>query len=169
MNAKLRCTKATPSDLQRVFDIRANCAADLMTRYGPGHWGTSPTLRTLEKHLTSKYVFVVSTGKAMVGTFTLSLKRPSFFSLKDFTNPKATAAYLTGLAVEPVYQKKGIGRFCMQSVDRMARKLKCSAIRFDAYDAPAGAAEFYVRCGYERRHKSTFMGVPLIFFERVIS
>jgi GNAT superfamily N-acetyltransferase len=165
----LRCAKATEADLRAVFAIRANCAADLKARFGAGHWATSPAIKTLANHLETKNLFVVRASNTIVATFTLSLKRPPFFQLKQFADPKASAAYLTGLAVEPSAQKQGIGRFCLGCADQAARKLKCAAIRFDAYDAPAGVAEFYLRCGYVMRHRSIVMGVPLVFFEKVLN
>jgi len=42
------------------------------------------------------------------------------------------------------------------------------AIRLDAYDAPAGAGEFYERCGYEPRARVEYRDVPLIYYELVL-
>ena len=42
------------------------------------------------------------------------------------------------------------------------------AIRLDAYDAEAGAGEFYVKCGFREVGRVAYRGVPLTYYERLI-
>ena len=69
------------------------------------------------------------------------------------------------MAVHPRRQRRGIGRALMAEAVRVARDLPAGTIRLDAYDADAGAGEFYRRCGYRQRGKKTYRGVPLVYFE----
>ena len=69
------------------------------------------------------------------------------------------------MAVHPRRQRRGIGRALMTEALRVARALPAGAIRLDAYDADAGAGEFYLRCGYRQAGKKTYRGVPLVYFE----
>jgi hypothetical protein len=41
-------------------------------------------------------------------------------------------------------------------------------VRFDAYDALAGAGAFYQKCGYELVHNGSFNGVPLEYYEKLL-
>ena len=42
------------------------------------------------------------------------------------------------------------------------------AIRLDAYDAPAGAGDFYAKCGFREVGRATYRGVPLVYFELLL-
>ncbi len=38
-------------------------------------------------------------------------------------------------------------------------------IRLDAYDAPAGAGEFYRKFGFSEMGRTSYRGTPLVYFE----
>jgi hypothetical protein len=42
------------------------------------------------------------------------------------------------------------------------------AIRLDAYDAEAGAGEFYRKYGFREVGRASYRNVPLIYFERLL-
>jgi GNAT superfamily N-acetyltransferase len=74
--------------------------------------------------------------------------------------------YLTGMAVCPDKQRKGLGRLCIDEALRIARKWPSDAIRLDAYDADAG--EFYRKCGFREVGRALYRNVPLIYFEMLL-
>jgi ribosomal protein S18 acetylase RimI-like enzyme len=73
--------------------------------------------------------------------------------------------YLTSMAVIPEMQRQGIGRRCIEGALDAARKWPGDAIRLDAYDAEAGAGEFYRKCGFHEVGRAEYRNVPLIYFE----
>ena len=72
------------------------------------------------------------------------------------------------MMVAPEMQRKGIGRRMLVGAAAIARAWPADAIRLDAFDAPAGAGDFYSKCGYEERGRVVYKGDPLIYFEQVI-
>ena len=42
------------------------------------------------------------------------------------------------------------------------------AIRLDAFDADAGAGEFYSKCGFREVGRASYRSVPLIYFEMLV-
>jgi hypothetical protein len=54
---------------------------------------------------------------------------------------------------------------CLEEAKRIAGEWSADAIRLDAYDAKAGAGEFYARCGWRERGRATYRGAALIYFE----
>jgi GNAT superfamily N-acetyltransferase len=73
------------------------------------------------------------------------------------------------MAVAPELQRGGAGRTLLEHADAIARALPADAIRLDAYDAAAGAAPFYARCGYREVARTAYRGVPLVYFEKVLT
>ena len=100
-----------------------------------------------------------------VATFALSAKKPSFISAKLFTAPHEAYVWLTDFYVHPDYQKKGIGKKCMKAIRKIARSREVDWVRFDAYDAEAGASGFYLKCGCSLIGRATANGTKLHVFE----
>lgn len=84
------------------------------------------------------------------------------------TSGALTTLYLTGMAVSVAHQRRGLGRAALDDARGVAAAWPADAIRLDAYDAPAGAGEFYERCGYEARARVAYRDVPLIYYELVL-
>jgi GNAT superfamily N-acetyltransferase len=76
--------------------------------------------------------------------------------------------YRHDLAVATHAQGCGIGRFLVETAIAVARAWPSNAIRLDAYDHPAGAAPFYVKCGFRQVGRVTYRGIPLIYLERLL-
>jgi ribosomal protein S18 acetylase RimI-like enzyme len=73
------------------------------------------------------------------------------------------------MAVEPDRQRRGIGRRLMDHAAEVARSSSSKGIRLDAYDARAGAGGFYVKCGFREVGRVVYRGVPLVYFEMLLS
>lgn len=162
-------TLATLSDAAAVHAIREACAQLLTSKHGDGHWGYVPSQSRIAQGIKDGQVYVVKIDAEIDATLTLSNEAPSFFDLSLFQDARAVAVYLTGLAVRPDRQGQGLGRRCMAEVERLAKDARAAAIRFDAYDAPAGAAGFYLKCGYRLSGRKSFRNVPLAFFEKSLA
>jgi GNAT superfamily N-acetyltransferase len=104
----------------------------------------------------------------IVATARLDRRKPWAARLDDFI-PSPTAIYVHDVAVAPLHQRRGYGRGILNHVYEIARERKIKALRVDAYDAPWGAGEFYLRCGYVEVSRTTYRGVPLSWFERRVA
>ena len=72
------------------------------------------------------------------------------------------------MAVAPVLQRQGTGRRILEQAKAVAAAWPAEAIRLDAYDAAAGAAPFYSKCGFREVGRVTYRGVPLVYFELLL-
>ena len=127
--------------------LRSAVAERLTREFGEGHWSSTVTEKGVLMALRDKgCALVAREGDAVVGTLRLATKKPWSIDISHFTRvPKAL--YLLDMAVAPALQRTGVGRWLMARALEAAREWPCDAIRLDAYDAPAGAGEFYRKCG----------------------
>jgi GNAT superfamily N-acetyltransferase len=160
----LRFERATAADAAAIADVRAAAAEQLTRDFGHGHWSSITNEAAVLRDLKASTVLVARDRGKIVATLALQTKKPWAIDVSYFT-PCKRALYLINMAVHPRRQRRGTGRALMTEALRVARDLQADAIRLDAYDAPAGAGEFYRRCGYRQAGKKTHRGVPLVYFE----
>ena len=165
--AVLTIDDATDADVPGIAAIHAAVAEDLTRRYGEGHWSRAASDNGVQRTLRSARLIVARQGAAVVGTLTLATKKPWAIDVQYFT-PVNKALYLTGMAVDPARQKAGIGSRLLVEAVEIARAWPANAIRLDAYDAPAGAGDFYAKCGFEERGRAIYRGTPLTYYERLL-
>jgi GNAT superfamily N-acetyltransferase len=115
---------------------------------------------------TSLYL-VARQGSDLVATLRLVSKKPWSIDPSFFTKVRRPL-YLLDMAVLPGLQRQGVGRQLLAEAIPVARAWPADAIRLDAYDAPAGAGEFYARNGYREVARASYRKTPLIYYERVL-
>jgi GNAT superfamily N-acetyltransferase len=86
-------------------------------------------------------ILVARANRRIVGTLRLATKKPWAIDTSYFT-PAERPLYLTGMAVHPDSQGKGIGRLMLKEAEALARAWPADAIRLDAFDAAAGDGRF---------------------------
>jgi GNAT superfamily N-acetyltransferase len=143
-------------------------ADDLTRRYGEGPWSAAPSVKGVLFGMKTSRVFIARDGGDIVATLRLATKKPWAIDTSYFA-PARRPLYLLGMAVAPGWQRRGIGRQCLGDAARIARDFPADAIRLDAWDAEAGAGEFYARCGYAEVGRRTYREAPLIYFELRLS
>jgi len=144
--------------------VRGAAAEQLTKDFGHGHWSSITNEPAVLRDLKASTVLLARDRNEVVATLTLATRKPWAIDAAYFT-PCKKALYLINMAVHPRRQRRGIGRALMAEALRVARALPAGAIRLDAYDADAGAGEFYRRCGYRQRGTKAYRGVPLVYFE----
>ncbi|HUD14152.1 MAG TPA: GNAT family N-acetyltransferase [Terracidiphilus sp.] len=159
---------ATRAEVPELTALHLAAANDLTRRYGHGFWSNPPTERGVLNSLRYARVVIAHKGKAIVGTMRLANKKPWAIDVNYFT-PVKKAIYLTGMAVLPNLQRRGIGRLLLQQAVIQAQAWPADAIRLDAFDADAGAGAFYARCGFREVARVVYKKDPLIYFELVLS
>lgn len=136
-------------DLCRVERILYRCGKDMAERYNLFHWNHS--------HIKNMAVVALCALKNRI------------YLVRD-SSDKAIATYQTKitedtllfskLATDPAFAGKGVGTFCMESIERMAAEKSCHNVCLEVYDQSRHAIRFYknrgyVECGSVRTRKHT--------------
>jgi GNAT superfamily N-acetyltransferase len=163
----IRLEPATADDVPALVALHAAVAQDLTEKFGRGHWSSSASEKGVLFQMKTGRVFVARDGSDIAGTLRLATKKPWAIDKSYFT-PCKRPLYLHDMAVQPGLQRRGIGRGCVDEAVRIARDWPADAIFLDAYDAAAGAGEFYGKCGFREVGRVVYRKVPLIYFEMLL-
>lgn len=166
--APLTFRLAVEQDATALAALHGSAADRLTALFGEGRWSSRPTEGNVLRDIRTSRVIVACDAAGLAGTLRLSTKKPWAIDPKYFT-PVARPLYLLSMAVEPRCQRRGVGRRLLDEAVEMARAWPAEALRLDAYDAPAGAGEFYRRCGFAEVARVEYRAVPLIYFERLVA
>jgi GNAT superfamily N-acetyltransferase len=164
---KITFSIADPEDAPALVVLHSAVSEDLTHRFGAGFWSSSPSERGVLFGMRHARVVVAKQGKRIVGSLRLQTKKPWAIDVSYFT-PVKKAIYLTGMAVLPTKQRKGIGRALLEEAASQVRTWPANVIRLDAFDAAAGAGAFYARSGFTERGRVVYRNNPLIYFERIV-
>lgn len=72
------------------------------------------------------------------------------------------------MTVSVAHHGQGLGTLALEDAERVARDWPADAIRLDAYDALAGAGDFYRKYGFKDRGRVAYKGNPLLYYELVL-
>jgi len=158
---------AEPADAPPIAALRNAVARHLTAAHGRGHWSSQVSERGVLFDMKRAKVYVARKGGDLAATFALSTRKPWAIDPAYFTKCRVPL-YLTGMAVDPDRQRSGIGRACIDAARKIAAAWPADAIRLDAYDADAGAAPFYAKCGFREVGRVSYKSVPLVYFEMVL-
>ena len=164
---KLRFRDATLGDVAVIAALQNAAAGALTARFGAGHWSSLVTERGAALSLRHARVRLGRLGKRVLTVVRLATKKPWAIDVSYFT-PVKCPLYLTGMAVSVEHQAQGLGRLALEDACAVARSWPADAIRLDAYDAPAGAGNFYLKCGFKERGRVLYRANPLIYCELLL-
>jgi GNAT superfamily N-acetyltransferase len=112
-------------------------------------------------------ILIARSSAGIAGSLRLATKKPWAIDTAYFAAARRPL-YLTGMAVHPGLQGKGVGRLLLREAETHARAWPADAIRLDAFDAEAGAAPFYAKCGFREVARVTYKQSKLVYFELVL-
>src|SRR5580704_3485574 len=165
MQVKLQI--ATADDVSDLVSLRNAVSQHLTAQYGEGFWSGVSTEKGVRFGMRMSSVYVARHRNRLIATLSLSTRKPWAIDKKYFSASQRPL-YLTAMEVTPDLQRQGIGRQCIEEARRIARKWPADAIRLDAYDAAAGAGDFYSKCGFREVGRATYRNAPLIYFEDLL-
>lgn len=170
---KLAIQQVGPGDVEELHSILEKCGQDMQARFGLAHWVPAYPLHLMRRETETKNVYAVRKGDQVVATFTIGTQAPSYYDLSMWEDPGAKALYVGHLAVLPALQGKGIGRWCMENIERLSIDAGCTAVRLDAYDKHVGLHEFYRHLGYQERgvlrfNTKLYGETGAVFFEKIV-
>jgi GNAT superfamily N-acetyltransferase len=164
---QLKFRDAMADDAGVIAALQNAAAGALTARFGAGHWSSLVTGRGATLSQRHSRVRLGTSGRQILTVLRLATKKPWAIDVSYFT-PVKRPLYLTGMAVSVAHQSQGLGRLALEDACAIARSWPADSIRLDAYDAAAGAGDFYMKCGFEDRGRVVYRGDPLAYFERLI-
>jgi len=165
---RVKLELATADDVRSLLSLHLAANQLLTSQFGRGLWsGGVPTARGLLFSMRIAKVYVARRRNQAIATLTLSTRKPWAIDRKCFS-PGKRPLYLTSMAVSPDHQRKGVGKLCIDEARRIAIAWQSDAICLDAWDAEAGAGEFYRKCGFREVGRATYRNAPLIYFEMLL-
>lgn len=162
MRVKLQV--ATFDDAAGLVALRMAVNQHLTEQYGPGCWAAGLTETGALNAMRNSTVYVARYRKQLIGTLALSMTKPWAIDRTYFSDSQRPL-YLTAMEVRPEVQRQGVGRLCLEEACRIAREWPSDAIRLDAWDAEAGAGDFYRKCGFREVGRARYRNTALIYFE----
>jgi GNAT superfamily N-acetyltransferase len=163
-----RFRTATIEDAAALAALHTEVADHLTSLHGSGPWSARTSEKGVLYALRTSQVFVAVDAEEIVGTFRLATKKPWAIDTSWFT-PCDKPLYLLAMAIAPGRQRQGLGRRCLQQAAEAARACGAGALRLDAFDASAGAGQFYARCGWTEMGRATYRNAPLIYYELLLA
>lgn len=165
MRVKLQI--ATEEDVSDLASLRNSVSQHLTAQYGKGFWSSGLTDKGVLFAMRISVAYVARLRNRVIATLTLSSRKPWAID-KQYFSASERPLYLTSMAVDPDHQRKGVGRLCIEGARQIARKWPSDALRLDAWDAEAGAGEFYRKCGFREVGRATYRDAGLIYFEMLL-
>jgi len=164
---RIRLRPATADDNADLVAMRNASSRDLTLRHGRGPWSGETSDKGVRFEMTRGTIFIARRSNKLIAALTLSTRKPWAIDRKCFT-PCNRPLYLTGMLVDPSLQRAGIGRLCIEEARRIAAAWPADSICLDAWDAGAGAGEFYRKCGFREVGRAIYRTAPLIYFEMLL-
>lgn len=131
-----------------LYKILANCGKEMHEKLGLPHWYPFMDFQIFQTSLNEKILYGIYKNKTPIATFNISTKPRDYYYDELWSEPNAPALYLGQLGIKPALQKNGIGKWCMDHVEKIAREMQCKAIRFDALGMHPWLKTFYEKLGY---------------------
>jgi GNAT superfamily N-acetyltransferase len=160
-------TLADADDADAVATLRNAVATELTARHGIGHWSSTSSEQGVRAAMKRSSIYLLRDERREVATLELATKKPWAIDRRCFT-PVRTPLYLLGMAVDPARQRGGIGRRCIDEAVTICKAWPADSLCLDAYDAAAGAGDFYRKCGFTEVGRATYRNTALIYFELLV-
>jgi GNAT superfamily N-acetyltransferase len=156
---------ATNADAAAIAAVRMSAARELTERFGAGTWSfAAESEASVQAEIRSSTVLFAHEDGLVVGALRLATRNPWLGDTRFFT-PCNRPIFLTSMAITPKRQRQGIGRQLLAEARRVGLKMGGEALRLDSYAGPAGAGNFYRKCGFREVHRGDYNGTALIWFE----
>lgn len=120
----------------KVNNILYACGKDMAKKYDLHHWDNS--------HFKNFIIVAMCEMKNSVYLVTEAGKAVATFQ----THFIGKSLRFEKLACDPMNSGKGIGTFCVNYIEEMARKNNCTRVCMDVYTPSQHALEFYKNRGY---------------------
>lgn len=143
-------------DLIPILEITKNCAVK-MDAMGIYQWNENyPNRNAFIDDIKNSELLVFTKGALLVGCIALCTKMDDVYKDVKWLTKDVKSLYVHRLAVDPQFQKKGIGKKLMDYAEDFAKKNNFISIRLDTFSKNKNNMRFYERRGYKRLEEVFF-------------
>ena len=151
-----------------LHKILTACGKSMYEKFGLEHWHPYMGIEAFKKFIEEKELYGIYQNGIAVATFNLSIKSRDYYYDELWLSPDEQASYLGQLAIDPIFQGKGLGKWCMHQVENIAANKGSKAIRFDALSSHPWLKIFYEKLGYLPRGIVKPKQWDLLCFEKIL-
>ena len=131
------------NDLDRVKNIANDCALEMMSR-GIFQWDENyPNIEIFKKDIDNQNLYVYREKSIVLGCIMLSLSKDEVYDNVKWLTKDEKNLYVHRLAVDPKYQKKGIGKLLMDFAEEYGQKNGLKSVRLDTFSKNDRNNKFY--------------------------
>ena len=130
-------------DLDRVKKIANDCALEMNSR-GIFQWDENyPNTDIFKKDIDNHNLYVYKDKSIVLGCIMLSLSKDEVYDNVNWLTKDEKNLYVHRLAVDPKYQKKGIGKLLMNFAEEYGRNNRLKSVRLDTFSKNKRNNKFY--------------------------
>ena len=131
------------NDLDRVKKITSDCALEMISRK-IFQWDENyPNIEIFKKDIDNQNLYVYRKKSIVLGCIMLSLSKDEVYNNVKWLTKDEKNLYVHRLAVDPKYQKKGIGKLLMDFAEEYGLKNGLKSVRLDTFSKNDRNNKFY--------------------------
>ena len=131
------------NDLNDIMKMIHNCANDLISK-NIFQWNEKyPSRDIFLSDIEKKNLFILKNNSGIIGCIALSHEKDIEYTDVKWLTKDDKNLYLHRLAVDPKFQKKGIGKLLMDFAEDYARNNKFISVRLDTFSKNERNNRFY--------------------------
>ncbi len=153
-------------DLPIIIDLYRR-GVEGMQKAGIDQWDkTYPNAQTIEEDVKNGDLHICVCDGKISAAFALNTLVDEEYETASWQNPDANWIAMHRLCVNPDFQRMGIGRACMQEIERYALKNGYNAIRLDTFSKNTKALPMYESLGFKAVGEAFWRKGRFIIFEK---
>ena len=164
MNINFRFAKT--DDLSAIVDVYKSGIQGMLDA-GIKQWDkTYPNAQTIEEDVRNGDLHLCICDGKIAAAFALNRKVEPDYETTKWQKPEANWIAMHRLCVNPDFQRMGIGRACMQEIERFAQENGCNAIHLDTFSENMKALSLYRSLGFIEVGEAFWRKGRFIIFEK---
>ena len=141
---------ATLNELDRVKEIAEACAKNMIEN-NIFQWNDKyPSREIFKEDIKNKSLYVSKINQEVVGCIMFSFRKDDVYKTVNWITEDEYNLYIHRLAVDPVFQKRGIARKMMDFAEDFAKSNNYRSVRLDTFSQNPRNNKFYKARGYNK-------------------
>ena len=141
---------ATLNELDRVKEIAEACAKNMIEN-NIFQWNDKyPSREIFKEDIKNKSLYVSKINQEVVGCIMFSSFKDDVYKTVNWITEDEYNLYIHRLAVDPIFQKRGIARKMMDFAEDFAKSNNYISVRLDTFSQNPRNNKFYKSRGYNK-------------------